>query len=352
VPYVLGIDIGAGTTKAAVCRRADGSGPGRGPGWGPVQPVTLGVRSRTVGSALAMTPEGDVVPADLGRTPDADGVGGYLHRVGDSLPMLFGGDYFPAHGLVAAMARWVVDRVWQQLDEPPERIALAYPSGWGNGRLHLLHSALGEADLAQTALVTRARAVVESHQAAGRVPPAGGMLMAYRIGGSTCEITLAVPHGPGRLELLGSAELDEISGFDLDDASPADARAVIQSTVDLALQTVRSCGAAPGDLSAVLIAGGSEAVYPYVSDLLSAAFPVPVLRDSDPAMTVACGAALAVRPPIRPPAAAPGGRMVAEISGRGSLPTDSWPDIASGDFPANRPPRPPVAVATMRAGER
>jgi hypothetical protein len=182
------------------------------------------------------------------------------------------------------------------------------------------------------------------------------MLMAYRIGGSTCEITLAVPHGPGRLELLGSAELDEISGFDLDDASPADARAVIQSTVDLALQTVRSCGAAPGDLSAVLIAGGSEAVYPYVSDLLSAAFPVPVLRDSDPAMTVACGAALAVRPPIRPPApppaAAPGGRMVAEISGRGSLPTDSWPDIASGDFPANRPPRPPVAVATMRAGER
>jgi hypothetical protein len=89
-----------------------------------------------------------------------------------------------------------------------------------------------------------------------------------------------------------------------------------------------------------------------VSDLLSAAFPVPVLRDSDPAMTVACGAALAVRPPIRPPAAAPGGRMVAEISGRGSLPTDSWPDIASGGFPANRPPRPPVAVATMRAGER
>jgi hypothetical protein len=387
VPYVLGIDIGAGTTKAAVCRRADGSGPdrhlGRGPGWGPVQPVTLGVRSRTVGSALAMTAEGDVVPADLGRTPDAEGVGGYLHRVGDSLPMLFGGDYFPAHGMVAAMTRWVVDRVWQQLDEPPERIALAYPSGWGNGRLHLVHSALGEADLAQTALVTRARAVVESHQAAGRVPPAGGMLLAYRIGGSTCEVTVAVPHGPGRLELLVSAELDEISGFDLDDATPADARAVIQSTVDLAVHTVRSCGAAPGDLSAVLIAGGSGAVYPYVSDLLSAAFPVPVLRDSDPAMTVACGAALAVRPQIRRPApphgAAPGGPAMSEapalpeMPGAGSFPTDSWPEvassgpeeasswpgivppwpeIASGGPSADRPPRPPVAVSTVRAGER
>jgi hypothetical protein len=357
VPYVLGIEIGAGTTKAAVCRRADGVGPG----WGPAQPVTLGVRSRTVGSALAMTEEGDVVPADLGRTPGAEGVGGYLHRVGDSLPMLFGGDYFPAHGLVAAMARWVVDRVWQQLDEPPERIALAYPSGWGNGRLHLLHSALAEADLAQTALVTRARAVVESHQAAGRVPPAGGVLLAYRIGGSTCEVAVAAPHGPGRLELLGCAEMDETSGFDLDEAAPADARAVVQSTVDLAVHTVRSCGIAPNDLSAVLIAGGSGTVYPYVSDLLSTAFPVPVLRDPDPAMTVAAGAALAVRPQVRRPAPPPGARPalsqmspeisgVAEMPGIAREPTDSWPEIGYTGPIADRPPRPPVAVATVRAG--
>jgi hypothetical protein len=360
VPYVLGIDIGAGTTKAAVCRRADGPGPG----WGPAQPITLGVRSRTVGSALAMTAEGDVVPADLGRSPAAEAVGGYLRRVGDSLPMLFGGDYFPAHGLVAAMARWVVDRVWQQLDEPPERIALAYPSGWGNGRLHLVHSALGEADLAQTALVTRARAVVESHLAAGRVPPAGGMLLTYRIGGSTCEVAVAVPHGPGRLELLGCAELDEVSGFDLDEAAPADARAVIQSTVDLAERTVRSCGAAPSDLSAVLIAGGSEAVYPYVSDLLSAVFPVPVLRDPDPAMTVAAGAALAVRPQVRRPGPPPGAPFAPDhpqlpgepelpgLPGLAALPTESWPEIARDGWVADRPPRPPVAVATMRAGSR
>jgi hypothetical protein len=204
------------------------------------------------------------------------------------------------------MARWVVDRVWQQLDEPPERIALAYPSVWGHGRLHLVHSALGEADLAQTALVTRARAVVESHQAAGRVPAAGGMLMAYRIGGSSCEISVVVAHGPGRLELLGCAELAEVSGFDLRDATPADARAIIQSTVDLALHTLSSCGGTRGDLGAVLIAGGSDDVYPHVSDLLSAAFPVPVLRDPDPPMTVAAGAALAVRPMVRRPAPPPG----------------------------------------------
>lgn len=347
MPYVLGIDIGAGSTRAAVCRRADG--PGR--GWGPPEPVTLGVRTRTVSSALTMTPEGDVVPGDLGRPLAGAAVGGYLRRVGDSSPMLFGGDRFPAHGLVAAMARWVVDRVWQQFDEPPERIALAYPSGWGAGRLHLVHAALGEADLGQTALVTRARAVVESHQAAGRVPAVGGLLLAYRIGGSTCEVTVATPHGPGRLELLGGAELEEAAGFDVEGASTADARAVLAPTVDLAVQTVRDCRIAPGDLSAVLIAGGSAPVYPHVSDLLSAAFPVPVLRDQDPPMTVAAGAALAVRPrahrpsPDQQPLGAPhhGDRPAPTPA----APTDAWPQIAG-----NRPPRPPVAVSAVRTGDR
>ena len=355
MPYVLGIDIGASATKAAVCRRTDGSGAG----WGPPQPVPLGLRSRTVSSGLAMTPEGDVVPADHGRTPAGHAVGGYLHRVGDSLPMLFGGAYFPAHGLVAAMARWVVDQVWRQLDEPPERIALAYPSVWGNGRLHLVHSALGEADLAQTALVTRARAVVESHQAAGRVPAAGGVLLAYRIGGSVCEVSVAVSHGPGRLELLGCAESAEVGGFDVRDATPADARAAVQSTVDLAVHTLSSCGATRGDLSAVLIAGASEAVYPHVSDLLSAALPVPVLRDPDPPMTVAAGAALAVRPQVRrpappagPPPAAPAAAIAAAVPGPAGPPAASWPEIDRDDRVPDRPPRPPVAVAAVRTGER
>ncbi|GAA2915003.1 molecular chaperone DnaK [Actinoplanes cyaneus] len=341
MPYVLGIDIGAGHTRAAVCRRDSGTGRG----WGPPQPVPLGARGRMVSSALAMTPEGDVVPGDLGRRPAETAVGGYLRRVGDSSPMLFGGSRFPAHGLVAAMARWVVDRVWQQLDEPPERIALAYPSGWGNGRLHLVHAALAEADLAQTALVTRARAVVECHQAAGRVPAVGGLLLAFRIGGSTCEVTVAAPHGPGRLELLGSAELDEVAGFDVEGATAADARAVLTPTVDLAEQTVSDCRVAPGDLSAVLIAGGSASVYPHVSDLLAAAFPVPVLRDQDPPMTVAGGAALLDRLRAhRPPRQQPLGPAPADPP---ETATDAWPQVTCA-----RPPRPPLAIPAVRTGDR
>ncbi|MEU4623319.1 hypothetical protein AB0G04_25525 [Actinoplanes sp. NPDC023801] len=291
--YVLGIDIGVGTVKAAICRPA-GTGE---PGWGPAQPISLGARSPVVASALRMTADGAVVPAEVGQHP-ADAVGGYLQRVGDPLPMYFGGGYFPAHGLTAAMARWVVDRVWEIMGEPPVRVALAHPSGWGAGRLGLLQAGLAEADLMGCVAVARARAVVECHQAAGRAATVGGLLGVYRLGGSTAEVALVAPQQPGRMELLASAELSDVGGFEADGLTPAEARALIRPTVDLTAALVRSCGHKPEDLSAMLIAGADGAVCTYVSDLLAAVFPAPIVRDPQPRMTVAIGAALAGRPAV------------------------------------------------------
>jgi hypothetical protein len=241
--------------------------------------------------------------------------------------------------------------VRRQLDELPERIALACPTGWGAGRLRLVHEALAQADLAGATLVTRARAVVECHQAAGRVAASGGTLLVYRIGSSSVEVAVVAPHGPGRMELLGSAELDEISGYELDDAGPDEARSVLRSTVDLAQHTVRSCGDASADLSAVLIAGGSRAVHPIVSDLLTAAFDVPVLLDHDPRMTVAAGAALAVRPQPShvPPRADPPAPPVVPAA---AVDGPSWPEAGGARMVADRPPRPPVRVGAVRTADR
>ncbi|MEV7623426.1 hypothetical protein [Actinoplanes sp. NPDC089786] len=341
MPYLLGIDIGSGSTKAAVTRPG-AARDARGPLW---EPLSLGVRTRTVPSALATTPEGAVAPAEAHRDNSA-AVSGYLARVGDSLPMRVGSAYYPAHGLVAAMARWVVNQAWELLDEAPERVALACPTGWGPGRARLVHAALAEADLAGAALVTRARAVVESFQAAGRVAASGGMLVVYRLGEAGVEVSVVLTHGPGRLELLGSSEIEEISGYELSGATPDEARAVLRSTVDLAEHTVRSCGGVRAELAAVLIAGGSAAVHPIVTDLLSAAFPVPVLVDHDAEMTVAGGAALAARPQMRaaPPAAPPSAAAPAVVGT-----TPAWPETAGGvRVVPERPPRPPVRVSPVR----
>ncbi len=336
--YVLGIDIGVGTVKAAVCRRAGAGEPG-GPGWGPAQPISLGARSPVVASALRMTADGTVVPAEVGQYP-ADAVGGYLHRVGDPLPMFFAGGYFPAHGLTAAMARWVVDRVWEIMGEPPVRVAIAHPSGWGAGRLGLLQAGLAEADLMGCVLVTRARAVVECHQAAGRAPTAGGLLGVYRLGGSTVEVSLVAPQQPGRMELLASAELSDVGGFEVNGLTPADARALIRPTVDLAAALVHSRGFGTEDLSAVLIAGVDGAVCTYVSDLLTAVFPAPVVRDPQPRMTVAVGAALAGRPPVP--------REDPAVAG----PTDAFAVLPAASPPQIAPPRPPVQRMAVRADAR
>jgi hypothetical protein len=338
VSYVLGIDIGVGTVKAAVCRRAGAGEPG-GPGWGPAQPISLGARSPVVASALRMTADGTVVPAEVGQYP-ADAVGGYLHRVGDPLPMFFAGGYFPAHGLTAAMARWVVDRVWEIMGEPPVRVAIAHPSGWGAGRLGLLQAGLAEADLMGCVLVTRARAVVECHQAAGRAPTAGGLLGVYRLGGSTVEVSLVAPQQPGRMELLASAELSDVGGFEVNGLTPADARALIRPTVDLAAALVHSRGFGTEDLSAVLIAGVDGAVCTYVSDLLTAVFPAPVVRDPQPRMTVAVGAALAGRPPVP--------REDPAVAG----PTDAFAVLPAASPPQIAPPRPPVQRMAVRADAR
>ncbi|SDT80962.1 hypothetical protein [Actinoplanes derwentensis] len=338
--YVLGIDIGVGTVRAAVCRRAAGR-----EGWGPAQPLALGARSPQVAAALRMTADGTVVPAEVGQFP-ADAVRGYLNRVGDPLPMFFAGGYFPAHGLTAAMARWVVDRAWELMGEAPLRVALAHPSSWGDGRLGLLRAGLDEADLPGAVLVTRARAIVECHQAAGRAPTGGGLLGVYRLGGSTAEVALVAPQQPGRIELLASAELTDAGGFEVDGLSPADARAVLRPTVDLTAALVRSRGYGPEDLTAVLLAGAGGAAGDHVSELLGVVFPAPVVRDPQPHTTVAAGAALAGRPAVRPTAPA----LVGPTDAFAVLPATAPPEIARNRGAAGEcPPRPPVNRVPVRA---
>jgi molecular chaperone DnaK (HSP70) len=111
----------------------------------------------------------------------------------------------------------------------------------------------------------------------------------------------------------------------VDGLSPADARALIRPTVDLAAALVRSRGFGTEELSAVLIAGAEGTVGTYVSDLLAAVFPAPVLRDPQPRMTVALGAALAGRPavPVNPQAVSGG-------------PTDAFAILPAGHHVAVR----------------
>jgi hypothetical protein len=342
VPYLLGIDIGSSTTKAAVRRNTGGS-------YSPARPVPLDARSRTVSSALVLTSAGVIAPSGAGDDGVTDPVRGFVRRVGDHTPFLLGENYYQAPELVAAMARWVVDVIWIREDELPEQTAIAYPTGWGPARLGLLRAALDEVGLGGVVLVTRARAITENYQAGGRLPASGGVLAVCRIGGSSVEVSAVLAREPGRLELLGSAELDELGGWELAGSAPGVARAI----VDFAMRTVRDCGTAPEDLGAIMIAGGAGSVSPVVHELFAAAAAgVPLVRDDDPQATVACGAVLAAGPrPVagRPPSSAVARRPAAEVAPV----APARPEIEHLRSPLpDCPARPPVQVPKLTVSRR
>ncbi|MCA2217811.1 hypothetical protein [Jidongwangia harbinensis] len=355
MPYLLGIDIGESSVAAAVCRRVNRSPHGRAPEaadahWGPAQPVNLGATDPAVAATLLLAPGGGLVAADSGTGPGRPGeyAAGFLSRVGDDVGVRLASRGFPAQTLVAGMVGWVAGRLWQLQGQAPEQIAVAHPTGWGPYRLGLLRTALAEAGLGEPALVSRAGAVVTAFQAADRLPPTGTVLLVFRLGATGLEVSLVALHPSGQHELVSTVECPDVSGSDVDDAADADRRALLQAGVDLAVRTVTACGIPATDLSAVLLAGDA-AGHTVLSDLLAAAFGVPVLQHGDRRLTVACGAALSVRPRIRRPAAVP---AVPDF------PTSEAPvigpaeTVSPGPQAVLPPPRPPVRVSAASVGGR
>ncbi|WP_213013021.1 hypothetical protein [Paractinoplanes toevensis] len=268
MPYLLGVDIGSGTARTALCRRASDLA-----GWGPPEPVPS-----------------DVLPA----------VSGLFRRCGDEVPVYSEDLFVTPQALLVEQARGAADAVWVREEEGPDRIALAYPTTWGPGRVGLLRSALDDVHMSNAVLVTRARAVVERHRALGRHTAEGRVVAVCRIGGLGTEVSLVIPGEPGRLELLTSTEDGEVGGDDLAEGGPAECRATMAAILDLFRRTARAAGVTLDDLAAVLLAGGGT-TRPIVAETLAEVIAAPVIRDDDPRHTIACGAAVSLRPPSEVP---------------------------------------------------
>lgn len=324
MPYLLGVDLGSGTSRTAVCRRATDQA-----GWGPPEPVPS-----------------DVPPA----------VRGLFRLCGDDVPVFADDLFITPQALAVEQARKAADLVWEREQEPPERVAVAYPTAWGPARVSLLRAALDDGGMVGVALVTRAGAVVERHRASGRPVAPGRVVAVCRIGRVGTEVSLAIPHEPGRMELLGAAEADDLGGDDLATGTPADTRAVLAALVDLLRRTCRASGVELADLAAVLLAGGG-AMHPLVTAVLAEAAAAPAFREDDPRLTVACGAALSIRPAseIPRPHGLPVPVVPVSVVEAPVLPTSLVPSAGDPVGPADpgeMPPRPPLRVTALEVSGR
>ncbi|MFU8853954.1 Hsp70 family protein [Micromonospora sp. SL1-18] len=404
MPYVLGMDIGSTNTGAAVARW-------RGETWARPEMIALDVRSTVVPSVLHLSPDGSLtvgepVAADPERTARD-----FVRRIGDDVPLLLGGEPCPPQTLIAELAMWVVEQVSAREGGLAEAVVLSHPAAWGPHRRELLQRALWELGLGNVTLLPRTVTVAENHAARG-FP--GTTAAVYALGGNTFEGALVrrSPSGtyetfglPQGLEPLGGADFDEalaehvraVLRRDFADTAPRETtlrgllpecervkrelavsteadvilalpagpvripvtraqfedmvRPAVRATVDLLVRTVHSAGLTPAELDGVLLAGGSARI-PLVTELLAAAFPVPVEMEPDPQLTAATGAALAacqvVSPRSRRPAPVPASARVsgAERAEGSAIPARRHPEHAA-TVHGEPPPRPPVRITPL-----
>ncbi|WP_328382251.1 Hsp70 family protein [Micromonospora zamorensis] len=403
MPYVLGIDIGSTNTAAAVARS-------HGTTWTRPEPVPLQVGSALVPSVLCLSEDGSLHVGEPATDDGSRTTRDFVHRIGDDVPLLLGGETCAPQTLTAELAAWVVERVHALEGGPAEAIVLSHPAGWRPYRREVLHRALSGFGLRNVTLLPRTVTVAESHAARGF---AGSTAVVYALGGNSFEAALVRRTPRGTYETFGTPQgLDPIGGADFDEALADHTRTVlarelatsarrgtqaalrglraecdrvkrvltvdltadvvlalpggparipvtraqfedmirptVQVTVDLLLRAVRSANLTPGQLDGVLLAGGSTRV-PLVTELISTALPVPVEVEPDSQLTAATGAAMAACQVVSPrPRRQPPARDPSPVSGAGraSVPATRRPHHDT-TVPGDPPPRPPVRVLPL-----
>jgi hypothetical protein len=143
--YLLGIDLGASRTVAAVGRPDRSDAP---------EIVALGERSMDAPTVLFLGEDGTVTVGEAAQDraaaePDR-AVREFTDRIGSPEPIVVAGVTWPAEELCARMVRWVVNEVAEQEGRPADAIAIARPASWTTRQQDLLAGALGGHGMAVT----------------------------------------------------------------------------------------------------------------------------------------------------------------------------------------------------------
>jgi actin-like ATPase involved in cell morphogenesis len=212
VGYGLGIDVGTTYTAAATWRD------------GRAEAATLGDQSTAMPSTVFLREDGEVLvgaAAERRAATDPTRVARhYKRRLGDTrAPLVLGGRAVGPVTLMAAVIRWVADRVTAREGGPPDHIVLTHPAGWGGHLRALLAEAAAEAGVGGAALIPEPVAAAvhyrSTDQAAARVSP-GATLAVYDLGGGTFDATLLRATGDG-FEVVGTpVGHDHLGGLDFD----------------------------------------------------------------------------------------------------------------------------------------
>ncbi|KZB80155.1 hypothetical protein [Amycolatopsis regifaucium] len=313
MPYVLGIDIASTRTTAATCAH-DGDG------WGTPEPLWLGARGPAAASAVFLDDDGYLLTGDAaaeaGLSAPARLLTGFHDRVGDDVPVIVGGERFPAESLSAVLVDAAVDQATERFGEKPRHIVLTHPVGWGSFRRDLLRRALAEAGFPRAALVAAPIAALHAYLAPQGDVTAG--VCEFSPDGAVVTIATA--------GINGWQPVKTIEGVD-----PGEA-------VGKVFELAHGAGVQPQALAGLVLAGEAPPV--------PGRTPCALFASSDPTLTVATGAAnIAARRDLPQPGGAPSSAVA-------TVETTLLPRVEAVPELTERPERPPVDITPFPLPER
>lgn len=348
MPYDLGVDLGTTSTAASlvrdghlsVCRLGSTSY---------VVPSVVSIRED--GTILTGEAADRRSISDPSRT-----VREFKRRLGDETPYVIGGTPYGAEVLTGYLLRDVAVAVAAVEGEPPRRIALSYPATWGAFKLELLADAIRIADVPDAVFVQEPVAAAIAYARSNPVPPGSALLVYDFGGGTFDAAVVRlradgadVVGTPEGLARLGGIDFDLAVLGHIDDAiggaassldtEESDARAALarlrddcrqakealssdtEAEIPVVLPTVRTsvritraelealvtprlsdtgavmdrvvagAGLTYAQLAGVLLVGGTSRM-PLIADFVRGHTGMVPVRDIDPLLAIANGAAL------------------------------------------------------------
>jgi molecular chaperone DnaK len=368
--YTIGIDVGSSFTAAAVARGGNGE-------YADPEPVVLGTRSSTTASVVYLGDSGQFLvgdPAERRAVTHPDRVvREFKRRLGDTVPLIVGGQSHRPEDIAASVVRWVVDHVAEREGGDADAIAVTLPASWGPYKQALLSDALADVGLSNVTFLTEPAAAAAHYASQARIEP-GSTVAVYDLGGGTFDAAVVRKKDETSFEVLGTPQgIDQLGGVDFDEAvfthlragvdmpplDPTDPDVVaavarvrrecteakealssdtevtipvllpqlqtrvrmvrsefesmvrdsLEDTVDALRRAVESAGIPEQEVDSVLLVGGSSRI-PLVAQLVSAEFGRPIAVDADPKASIALGAARMAAARMPAPAVAQNGQAL------------------------------------------
>ena len=222
--YCLGVDLGTTYTAAAIVRE------------GRAEMAVLGSRTAAVPTVVFIgADEHDVLVGEAAQrrhSSDPSRVAReFKRRLGDATPMFVGGSPRSAESLLAAVLRWVVERVSEQEGAPPERTVVTHPANWGPYRRELLSDVIRQSEVPRVSTITEPEAAAIYYASTERIAP-GELVAVYDLGGGTFDAALLRRTTNG-FELVGTPEgIEHLGGIDIDEAIFEHVRLALGSEID------------------------------------------------------------------------------------------------------------------------